>query len=355
MNSTSSPSGLPSVRPPSVSRASSASKASPFSSKPILLILVAILASNQIGQTLCETVRRVIKDELLNSTFADRSVKQLKLDQFDYRYLNNEELNRFTWQLNLRYANLTRVYSIGQTLKNNTLLVLVISNRPNERPLNRPMVKLIANLHGNEALGRQLLVYLAQYLLMNYDSNANVRHILDSAELHLLFSANPDGFENAREGDCLGSRSPNSGRLNSKGVDLNGDFPTVYDDHDKLENIAEKKQPETVSLMSWIVSRPFVLSASLHTGTRIVTYPFDIQKSNESKLFGEEHKTPDDRTFREIALTYAENHPLLRAHKYCPGEKFDDDSGVVNGAKYMLLPGWCSLVRSFRLSFFSSL
>lgn len=323
----------------SVSRASSTLKAPRISGKPILLILAAILALYQIHQTNAETVRRVIKDELVNSTFADRSVKQLKLDKFDYRYLNNEELNRFTWQLNLLHANLTRVYSIGQTPKNNTLLVLVISNRPKERPLNRPMVKLIANLHGNEALGRQLLVYLAQYLLMNYDNNAAVRHILDSVELHLLFSANPDGFDNARQGDCLGSRSPKSGRLNSNGVDLDGDFPTVYDDYKKLDNIAQKKQPETVSLMSWIVSQPFVLSASLHTGTRIVTYPFDIQKSGQSKLFGEEHKTPDDRTFREIALTYAENHPLLRAHKYCSGEKFDDDSGIVNGAKYMVLPG----------------
>lgn len=280
----------------------------------------------------------MIKDELVNSTFANRSMKQLKLDKFDYRYLNNEELNQFTWQLNLLYANMTRVYSIGSTPKNNTLLVLVLSNRPNERPLNRPMVKLIANVHGNEALGRQLLVYLAQYLLMNYNNNAAARHILDSVELHLLFSANPDGFANAREGDCLGTKSP-SGRLNSKNVDLDSDFPTVYDEHEKLENIAVKKQPETVQLMSWIVSHPFVLSASLHTGTLIVSYPFDIQASANSKLFSEEHKTPDDRTFREIALTYAENHPLLRAHKYCPGETFTDDSGIVNGAKYMVMPG----------------
>lgn len=292
------------------------------------LILFIIHQSNG------ETVRRVIKDELINSTSKSNNVN---LSKFEFKYLNNEELNMFIWRLNIAYQNLTRFYSIGQTPKNNTLLVLVISNRPNERPINRPMVKLIGNLHGNEVLGRQMLVYLAQYLLTNYDNNAAVRHILDTVELHLLFSANPDGFAQAKEGDCLGAKSPNSGRLNSNNVDLDTDFPTIYDE-ENLDNIAFKKQPETVSLMSWIVSKPFVLSASLHTGTLIVTYPFDIQKQDATKLFGEEHKTPDDRTFREIALTYAENHPLLRAHKYCSGERFDD-SGIVNGAKYIVLRG----------------
>jgi len=302
-----------------------------------------------------ETVRRVIKDEFTNST----DLQFNNLNEFSYRYLSNEELNMFIYKLNIAYRNLSRFYSIGQTPKNNTLLVLVLSNKPNDRPIGRPMVKLVANLHGNEALGRQLLVYLAQYLLSNYDTNAAVRHIMDSIELHLLFTANPEGFAQAKEGDCLGIHQPNSGRLNSNGHDLDLDFPTMYDEKEKLDNIAAGKQPETVSLMSWIVSNPFVLSASLHTGTLIVTYPFDAEKPTATKLFGEEHKTPDDRTFKEIALTYSENHPLLRAHKYCGSDERFDDSGIINGAKYLVLRGSMSdfnyiFSNCFELSIFQS-
>lgn len=234
--------------------------------KSVFGLLILITSIYQNCRVDCETVRRVIKDELLNGTVDSKSSQFRDLDKFNYRYLSNEELNMFVWKLSLAYRNLSRFYTIGQTPKNHTLLVLVISNKPTERPIGRPMVKLVANLHGNEALGRQMLVYLAQYLLSNYDRNAAVRHILDSIELHILFSANPDGFADAKEGDCLGVNQPKSGRFNSNDRDLDLDFPTIYDEKEKLDNIASKKQPETVSLMSWIVSYPFVLSASLHTG-----------------------------------------------------------------------------------------
>lgn len=51
-------------------------------------------------------------------------------------------------------------------------------------------------------------------------------------------------------------------------------------------------------------------------------------------------------------MTYSENHPLLRAHKYCSSEKFDDDSGIVNGAKYTVVKG---KVNCCFFSFFTTL
>lgn len=230
-----------------------------------LITIFLILISNYefLNPSYSETVRRIIKDESINNTLNNQISKEVDFSKFDYRYLNNEELDHFVLKMSLTYRNLTRFYSIGQTPKNNTLHVLVVSSKPNDRPLLRPMVKLIANLHGNEALGRQLLVYLAQYLITNYDDNAAVRHILDSVELHFLFTANPDGFSLASEGDCLGSKTPSSGRLNSNNYDLDLDFPTIYDSNDKLDNIAARKQPETVALMSWIISHPFVLSGKV--------------------------------------------------------------------------------------------
>ena len=53
-------------------------------------------------------------------------------------------------------------------------------------------------------MGRELLIYLAQYLLDNYATNGTVKDLVDTTDIWLMPSMNPDGFHIAREGDCNG-------------------------------------------------------------------------------------------------------------------------------------------------------
>lgn len=50
------------------------------------------------------------------------------------------------------------------------------------------------------------------------------------------------------------------GRNNSNNFDLNRNFP------DQFFTITEPRQPETIAVMNWLKSVPFVLSANLHGG-----------------------------------------------------------------------------------------
>ena len=74
------------------------------------------------------------------------------------------------------------------------------------------MVKLVANMHGNEVVGREMLLKLAGLLLTR--SHPAAERILDSIDLHILVSLNPDGFEKSIEEECYRLQ----GRTNMNGV-----------------------------------------------------------------------------------------------------------------------------------------
>ena len=148
----------------------------------------------------------------------------------------------------------------------------------------RPMVKLVGNIHGNEPVGRELLMQFVNYILKaaslspesRDDMSRRAAKILETTDLWILPSMNPDGFERGEEGNCQGGDYA-AGRLNEGFQDLNRDFPTWKDQEsekaDDNFDIYQGRQIETKLVMNWILNFPFVLSANFHDGAIVANYP----------------------------------------------------------------------------------
>ena len=54
--------------------------------------------------------------------------------------------------------------------------------------------------------------------------------LVNSTDIWLMPSLNPDGFAAAHEGDCIGMSSGGVGRENANQVDLNRNFPDQFRD-----------------------------------------------------------------------------------------------------------------------------
>ena len=227
-------------------------------------------------------------------------------------------------------------------------------------------------MHGNEVVGRELLLKLADYLCNQYRSNdADIRSLINKTRIHILPSMNPDGWDIAtnqatftdENGNLIPSGQASSGRsdwllgrANLQGIDLNRDFPDLdriaFKSGDLGEHhlISEESfsdhvfQPETRAVINWIMGMPFVLSANLHGGSLVVNYPYDETPDGTDKRYA---ATPDDDTFRFLAKEYAKHHPTMatpgskdsKCDQMDAEENFGSQGGVTNGAAWYSLKG----------------
>ena len=126
-----------------------------------------------------------------------KNQSQDKLLFEDLRYHNYEQLTDELKHLAKKYNNLLTLYKLDEvTHQNRNLWVMKISTDNQERADLKPMVKYIGNMHGNEVVGRELLLAFIEYLAFTYQ-NGNVSIIIlyvlvNYLIMHLSFLCLPE-------------------------------------------------------------------------------------------------------------------------------------------------------------------
>jgi hypothetical protein len=202
-------------------------------------------------------------------------------------YPTPEEITQELKSITDKFPEISKMFSIGKSVKGRDLWVIKLSNNVLVDD-DRPEFKYIANMHGDEIVGRELMVRLVKDLLLSYGKDPVITNLMDRAQIYIMPSMNPDGA-------ALGSRG------NAKSVDLNRDFPdfSTSDNRDTVDGRA----PETQAVMKWQKERRFILSANFHGGAEVVNYPWDTKAE----------KFPQEALVKELCLEYAGLAPYIAA------------------------------------------
>uniref|UniRef100_A0A7S3QMS3 Peptidase M14 domain-containing protein n=1 Tax=Dunaliella tertiolecta TaxID=3047 RepID=A0A7S3QMS3_DUNTE len=238
-------------------------------------------------------------------------------------YMSNEDMAAWLKSYAERCSHVSKLSSFGRSAGGAELLALEISSTPGQRT-SKPEFKYVANIHGDEPSGRQLLLALAEKLCTEYPSNSLVKKVVDSLHLFLIPTINPDGFRMKH-------------RENMASVDLNRNFPdplkkTRLRSGGRPGRDDGEPQPEVQALMDFTLRHKFVASLALHEGALVANYPMDGYPDGSYSTRGIKQPSPDDASFMYIANLYAQRHKTMAASKEFKG-------GVTNGAQWYPLYG----------------
>jgi len=277
------------------------------------------------------------------------ALMSLAAANLEFKHHNNTELAAILQQVHNKCPDISRLYTLSEpSVRGVPLYVLEFSDKPGHHELTEPEMKYVANMHGNEVLGRELLLHLADHICSAYlAGDKEMTALVHSTRIHLLPSMNPDGWKIATD---HGGRDYLIGRSNANDIDLNRDFPdlnqVVYEGAEENNhllreaNFDHRIQPETESVIKMIMDTPFVVSANMHGGDLVANYPYDESKTDNPTQYT---PSPDDMTFRGLASVYAGHHPRMSDPRTpgCDSEvnEFAQHGGITNGAAWYSVPG----------------
>lgn len=138
-----------------------------------------------------------------SSIISDRSPLKVEKDNLVYQLLSHyhryTELQTLLNSWSNNYTNIAQLFTIGHTFTGKELYVMRLTlplpenktDEVDESQLLKPKFKYIANMHGDETIGREMLIALIYYLLLNAKSDQRINRLLSTTDIYIMPSMNP--------------------------------------------------------------------------------------------------------------------------------------------------------------------
>jgi len=194
------------------------------------------------------------------------------------------ELERDLLALERSHPHLAKVYDIGDSLEMRNIYALKISDNVQFEEEGEAQVLILGCHHAREWISVEVPYYVAEHLVVSYDSDARIRSLIDRSEVWIVPLVNPDGLEysihfyrywrkNTRNnGDGTYGVDPNRNYSYQWGHDDEGSSPnTISDVYRGPEPFSE---PETRAVRDLVEQNDFQVVISYHNYSQVILYPW---------------------------------------------------------------------------------
>jgi len=214
-------------------------------------------------------------------------------------YLDYDAIQERLQTLAVEHPEVCRLCYVGQSGQGRDMLALRFSLAPESGLY--PELLLAGGIHGDEKPGTDVVLRYASWLA-DYQNQPELEDLLRRVAVYLLPVCNPDGHVN-------------NTRTNAANYDLNRNFPdgilTTLEPLAAAGNLhltdTANLQPEQQALMTWLCQHRFAAAVHLHTGTRLICFPYGNNAQGDYTA----NLTPHDALLRHLARAYADNNSAI--------------------------------------------
>lgn len=114
-------------------------------------------------------------------------------------YHHYNELDRLLQKWQNDYPKISQIVNVGRSVSGRSLFAVHltsplstdIDNEQDENQLLKPKFKYVANMHGDETVGREMMIALIYYMLLNSKSDMRINRLLSTTDIYIMPSMNP--------------------------------------------------------------------------------------------------------------------------------------------------------------------
>ncbi|PWK26849.1 putative secreted protein (Por secretion system target) [Arcicella aurantiaca] len=209
-------------------------------------------------------------------------------------YFTFAELQTILDNMRALYPNLISAKSsIGTTVEGRNVFMVKISDNPDVDEA-EPEMFFNAVHHAREPMSMSQLIFFMWHILENYNTDKEIRTLVNSTELYLVPCVNPDGYvynqgTNPSGGGMWRKNRKNNGN-NTYGVDINrnygfqwgidntGSSPTTSSE--TYRGPSAFSEPETQIIRNFCNAHTFTLSMDFHAYGNYCIHPYGYATTN---------------------------------------------------------------------------
>ncbi|MBY8871929.1 zinc carboxypeptidase [Micromonospora sp. PLK6-60] len=251
---------------------------------------------------------------------ADGDVGTLAFPPADSNYHDYAELTAVVNQAVADHPAIARKISIGTSYEGRDLMAVKISDNVGTDE-NEPEILFNAQQHAREHLTVEMAIYLLNLFTDSYGSDSRITNIVNSREIWIVPTVNPDGSEyDIATGSYRSwrkNRQPNSGSSNV-GTDLNRNWSYQWGccggssgttSSDTYRGPSAFSAPETSALRNFVNSRvvggvqQIKANIDFHTYSQLVLWPYGYTYSDTATGMNADQNSTFATIGRQMAAT----------------------------------------------------